>query len=103
MTCLNGQCLAAGSSTCGTTVCGPGLTCGDPVRSLCCPAGHTACGGSCCGQGMLCNWGSGQCMPYGSDATRQAASEGYIVRPASLGGGGYGPYGAPYGGGWGRR
>jgi hypothetical protein len=61
--CLQNQCVAAGSTPCGTAVCSPGQQCSNNV---CCDASRVVCGSRCCDQGQQCLLG--QCAAAGATA-----------------------------------
>lgn len=50
--CINLQCAAAGSTACGTGVCGPTQVC--TASQTCCAAGYVSCAGQCCGGTNTC-------------------------------------------------
>jgi hypothetical protein len=61
--CLQNQCVAAGSTPCGTAVCSLGQQCSNNV---CCDPSRVVCGSRCCDQGQQCLLG--QCAAAGATA-----------------------------------
>lgn len=61
--CMNGRCMAPGSSACGATACSPFQTC---LSGKCCDTNAPVCGSTCCDANQMCV--NGQCVASGSSA-----------------------------------